>query len=406
MRRPPFLTKLTLQNFRSIRHETVEFSNPLVLVGKNGSGKSNFVDALSFLSDCVSGSLMGAMSRHNNLWSDTTFAISPQTGLTVPRPIGLRAEIVNAEIGTSSGHYAFMLHLSNGEPEIIREQCTLVGNDNVSVWYDRKETEFRTNIHSIVPNIDRQALVLPAIIGMKQLSSLRALAVIRDYAILPEAVRQSNEYSSSSFLLRNGSNLASVLEKIEARDKEASQRIRELLEPVIPELTRILAAPTTIYDARSLRLSLLFGQMIDGEDERFFDASCMSDGTLAVLGLIVAALQSFPPSLMSIEEPENHVHPGALDSIADIIEIAAQRSQVVITTHSPELLDTKWLQPENIRVVEWEKGTTYISKLGDAPVQALQQHLMGAGELLRANALDAASRRPEDAADLFDEMPV
>ena len=138
-----------------------------------------------------------------------------------------------------------------------------------------------------------------------------------------------------------------------------------------------------------------------------FEATAMSSGTLYALGLIVAALQHPAPSLITIEEPELNIHPGALEAIADILNIAAQRTQVVVTTHSPDLLDTKWIQPENLRVVGWENGATHISGLGEAPVKALQQHLMGAGELLRANALDAAAAPStsdsEDVSDLFDK---
>ena len=78
----------------------------------------------------------------------------------------------------------------------------------------------------------------------------------------------------------------------------------------------------------------------------------------------------------------------------------------MVTTHSPDLLDTKWIAPENLRVVEWDKGATHISGLGEAPIKALQQHLMGAGELLRADALDAAAPSTpdlEDVSDLFDK---
>lgn len=106
--------------------------------------------------------------------------------------------------------------------------------------------------------------------------------------------------------------------------------------------------------------------------------------------------------MIAIEEPELNIHPGALEAVADILNIAAQRTQVVVTTHSPDLLDTKWVQPENLRVVEWEKGATRISELGEAPVQALRQHLMGAGEMLRADALDAAPPSAPDSEDVFD----
>ena len=64
----------------------------------------------------------------------------------------------------------------------------------------------------------------------------------------------------------------------------------------------------------------------------------MSSGTLYALGLVAVALQDPAPSLIAIEEPELNIHPGALEAIADILNIAAQRTQVVVTTHSPDLL--------------------------------------------------------------------
>lgn len=136
----------------------------------------------------------------------------------------------------------------------------------------------------------------------------------------------------------------------------------------------------------------------------------MSDGTLRALGLIVAAMQDPAPSLIAIEEPEASIHPGALSVISDLIETTAERTQIVVTTHSPELLDAKWIQPENLRVVTWEDDATRVSELGTVPVQALQKHLMRPGELLRANALDAAplpaQSSEEDAADLFEPVPA
>src|SRR5207249_3889180 len=92
------------------------------------------------------------------------------------------------------------------------------------------------------------------------------------------------------------------------------------------------------------------------------------------------------------------IHPGALGAIADIIQMAAQRSQVVITTHSPEFLDANWIGPSHLRAVHWDGGATQILRLGAGAVAALQQHLMGAGELFRSNALDTEP--------LFDPTPT
>ena len=113
----------------------------------------------------------------------------------------------------------------------------------------------------------------------------------------------------------------------------------------------------------------------------------MSDGTLRALGLLVAAFQHPRPSVLLIEEPEATIHPGGLDVVSDLLERAATQTQVIITTHSPELLDAKWIKDQQLKIVEWQTGETRIAPLSDASRGALHDHLMGAGELLRANAL-------------------
>jgi predicted ATPase len=96
------------------------------------------------------------------------------------------------------------------------------------------------------------------------------------------------------------------------------------------------------------------------------------------------------PSLIAVEEPEANLHPGALESVLDLLYHASSHMQVVVTTHSPELLDAKWITDRHLRLVEWSEGATRVSTLSDASRKALQGHLMGAGEQLRSNALEAA----------------
>jgi len=81
--------------------------------------------------------------------------------------------------------------------------------------------------------------------------------------------------------------------------------------------------------------------------------------------------------------------------------------QIVVTTHSPEVLDAAWIRPENLRLVTWEAGTTLVSPVGQSAQKALKEHLMGAGELLRSNALqplDLFSQAPESIP-LFVSLP-
>jgi len=66
----------------------------------------------------------------------------------------------------------------------------------------------------------------------------------------------------------------------------------------------------------------------------------------------------------------------------------------VITTHSPDLLDAKWITDHHLRIVEWREGATRVASVSDATRKALHDHPMGAGELLRSNALEPAPPPP------------
>ena len=133
----------------------------------------------------------------------------------------------------------------------------------------------------------------------------------------------------------------------------------------------------------------------------------MSDGTLRALGILLAFMQKNRPLFIGLEEPEATLHPEALSSIMEIIRSFSRTSQVLVTTHSPELLDEKWLEAENLRIVSWEKGITQVQPLGAMSTQALQEHLMGAGELFRSNALQPVDyfrdTKPHLQLDLFSD---
>jgi predicted ATPase len=257
---------------------------------------------------------------------------------------------------------------------------------------------FQSNLPTLLPVMNTQSLVLPIIGGFEPYGAFgKSLAATRTYALEPSRMRSIQDAEFGVSLEPDGSNIANVLADVERRDPKLLARVSQLLSPVVP------GGITVRPQVAGQKVFILFAQQVSSTQELLLDALNMSDGTMTALGLIVAALQDPPPSVLTIEEPEATLHPGAMDAVVDLLDMATERSQVVITTHSPELLDTKWIKPENLRVVEWEKGTTHISNLGEAPIHALQQHLMGAGELLRANALDAAPPRLEDTSDLFDE---
>lgn len=397
MSQEPFLRKLTLRNFRSIRNETVTFANPLFLVGRNGSGKSNLVSALAFLSECMTTPLQSVIEQ----WGGPERLCHRYTS----RDLTLRADVQLDTERRHLGSYSFTLRVTDDMSLVVAHEQGRLAWENGAYWFNRSENAFSTNLAGVQPDLDAQSLVMPVLGGVQVLRPLyQPLRSLRLYQIKPELIGGIQEQSSSPYLKPDGSNSNSVLLRMANRDNGMVERVpgtlsrvRDLLQSVVPGVS--LEVPEFVRGQSSLFIEQDWPGI-----KAVFEAGSMSSGTLSTLGLIVAALQEPAPALIAIEEPELNIHPGALDAIGDIINVAAQRTQVVVTTHSPDLIDAKWIKADNLRVVEWANGETRISELGLAPVKALRQHLMGAGELMRANALDAAPfSAAEDVSDLFEK---
>ena len=116
----------------------------------------------------------------------------------------------------------------------------------------------------------------------------------------------------------------------------------------------------------------------------------MSDGTLRALGVLVALFQAGNAPLVGLEEPEAGLHPAAVSVLLDAMFAAGQTRQVLVTSHSPDLLDSSRLETDSILAVVAEAGSTYLGPLDAVGREALRKRLYTAGELLRLDQL-----RPE-----------
>jgi predicted ATPase len=134
--------------------------------------------------------------------------------------------------------------------------------------------------------------------------------------------------------------------------------------------------------------TLDFKQRVAGDDAPWtFQATSMSDGTLRAVGVLVAlfAGASELDAPLGIEEPEAALHPGAAGVLLDALRDASDHRQVLVSTHSPELLDSSTIVPEEILAVRAEGGVTRINRLDRGGELALRESLFTAGELLRVD---------------------
>lgn len=383
----PIIESLIVKRFRSIPADRVEFDNPTLMVGRNGSGKSNLVDAFAFLAEAMISPLQAVFDKRGGI-----SVVRNKTSMkSYPPNLGLGVVFGTVNGKINGGRYAFEIRaLPNYGFEVLREQCLVLTSDGSRHWFERRKTEFRTSVSGLGPSPEPASLVLPVVGGdIRFAPVLRAIAGIRTYAIEPRRLREMQDPDSGVSLRSDGSNAASVLQEIErSSDKRDVERVCEILETIVPNTIRV----HTIKHGN--KLSIEFIQEWSEKNRLKFESFSMSDGTLRALGLLMAVYQRPVPSLLIIEEPEATIHPGALGAVLDLLRHASKKMQVIVTTHSPEVLDAEWITDSHLRIVNWREGATRITPISDASRKALQEHLMGAGELLRSNALDAPHAPP------------
>jgi len=395
----PSIRSLILKRFRSIPTERIELDNPTFLVGQNGSGKSNCVDAFAFLAEAMTLPLQAVFDKRGGI-----SAVRNRTsGRSYPPNLGMGVTFGGLNGETFGGRYAFEIRaLPNYGFEVVREQCLIDTAKGSRFWFDRRGRGLVSNIEGLAPSLDPASLSLPVVGGEARFAPvLRALASMRVYSIEPAKLREMQDPDSGISLRPDGSNATSVLQEIERQEPADLERIGQILASIVPNTKRVR------IKKHGKKLSLEFTQEWGDRKRLTFEAFSMSDGTLRALGLLAAVYQRPTPSLMVIEEPEATIHPGALGAVLDLLRHACRKMQVLVTTHSPEVLDAKWIQDKHLRIVSWEEGATHITPISEASRRALQQHLMGAGELLRSNALAPSPLFREVAdtqGDLFEDL--
>ncbi|MEI8309683.1 MAG: AAA family ATPase [Verrucomicrobiota bacterium] len=376
------ITRLRLKRFRSLLWADIPLTNPLFIVGKNGAGKSNFLKALEFLASCVSMPLESVFQLHGGL-ETMRFRTS---GRSRPGNFGMRVDFTLPS--GVEGWYAFEIKAMTGYKfEVVKEQCSAGPHS-----FTRSDGEITLSAAGITPGVTHESLLLPLLGGTPEFKPVKEL--LRDIAVFslePRIIQEMQEPDAGLSLKSDGSNLSSVLQNMR---EPALRRLCQLLGSVVPGVSEV--TPLKHGKRLTLRFKQTWSGDSDQQEESSHEAFAMSDGTMRVLGILTAFLQNERPKVIALEEPESTIHPEALAALLDLIRGFADKSQIIVSTHSPDLLESKWIEAENIRVASWSKGVTQILPLGQASAASLKQHLMGAGEMMRTEGL-----RPEE---LFENL--
>jgi predicted ATPase len=389
------ITRVALKNYKSVAACDVPLGPLTILVGPNGAGKSNFLDAMRFCRDALRTPLDQVFAkRYTNL--QHLRHRSPAN----PESFGMRFDFV-LDRG-QEGHYSFEIGPQSPRGfEVRQETCVIRDSDGeLRHSFDLKSGAFYSMLPAPIPAPSANRLFLVnASGGPEFLPVYELLSGMEFYTPNPEVMRNELDTTGSADILdADGENIASVLDRLSQTQEATKARIDQYLGAIVPGFQRVEAEEIKFYKL----LNFYFAAAGSPEPNEFL-ASAMSDGTLRALALLVALFQNAGSdsrvSLIGIEEPEAGLHPAATAVLLDAFREASESVQVVVTSHSTDLLDNPGGPSDAIRAVSWENGQSEILGIDNASRSVLHDRLYTAGELLRMGRLLPEAHTPSEASE-------
>ena len=371
----PRIESLRVENYRALRKVELDRLTPMtVLLGPNGSGKSTIFDVFNFLSECFQFGLRHAWDRRGRGKELKT------RGADGPLVFDLKYR-------ESPGTPVITYHLAIDEgargPEVIEEflQWKRGSHGRPCRFLEFARGE-GSAISGEMPDEDDkrvpQKLRSPDLIAvgtLGQFSDHPRVAALREFitdwyvsCLSIDSTRTQPEAGPQERLSKGGENLPNVVQYLKERHPDRLEQIFSVLRERIPRLERVEAEP--MPDGRLLL------QIKDAPFEQPVLSKFASDGTMKMLSYLTVLYDPEPPRFIGIEEPENFLHPRLLPELAEECRAASEHSQLLITSHSPFLLNA--MRPEEVRVLyRDEQGFTQALRACD---------IEGIPEFMRAGA--------------------
>ncbi|NYI03495.1 AAA family ATPase [Allostreptomyces psammosilenae] len=396
------LLRLDVENFRTLRKVSVPLGPLTVLVGPNGVGKSNVLKVFDFLTDIIQTDLEPALEARGGFdevafWGGgkrppTTMSIGLQalwtTHASPSAPDEYELTIRRRAVpGRPDGAYTlsrsekFQFKRTRGRGRRIAisgEQATVV---ETHATEDAEESQFGiqrlSSGLSTLPRLARTEGGAEVSRVAERLSSFRVFDVDVRAARRPSRVATMGQH-----LEPDAGNLADFLLDLREQDVQNWQRLLEDVKTVLPHLEDIefgsagsaIDEVTVYLRERGLR--------------RGTPLADASFGTVRLLGLLALLYDPNPPALTCVEEIDHGLHPQALELLVDRLREASTRSQFLVATHSPALVDR--LRPEEFVVCERDRlGASVIPAISTEQIRAIVEESedLPLGELWFSGAL-------------------
>ena len=375
--RSPALDSLEVEGYKSIRSAKVELGAINVLIGANGSGKSNLVGLFGLLADLADRRLQLHVARQGGADALLHFGAKKTPVMGFSLRFGLR------------GYQASLIPVV-GDTLVFEYEATLqwvareanqdpLSGDPIPMYLGRsghKETELRFN-----PMDSREDLIGatgPVVVAMKRWRPFHFHDTGKS-----APTKQKHKIDDNQTLRSEGDNLAPFLFALRSIAPGAYRRIVESVRAVAPFFDDFVLEPDVINPGV---IQLAWRHTMD---DGLFTADSLSDGTLRFICLATLLLQPTLPSLIVIDEPELGLHPFAIAQLAALVRAAATKTQVILATQSVTLLDQ--FDASEVIVTERSNGESTFRRLDESALTEWKQEY-SLGELWLKNVLGGRPR--------------
>jgi predicted ATPase len=338
------ITEIEVKNFKTLRNVKIPLAPGItVMVGANNSGKSNALAVLNLLGELKRQRpmVMAALGGEESVLSRGMMG-----ALTVSVSARLEGFTVKELITYARGEFP-SFHSSAHQPE------GLTSGEWQRLLAELNDALASTSVHDL------------------SVAALRAPAVIQ----------------RSASLGPDGRDVAAVLDNMAGEAPSLRDAVDEVVRRSAHEVKRVVTRPGPEPGTKVLG--------VEEKDGRVYGAEDMSDGLLLFIGLAVAAqLKVGTRGVLAIEEPERGIHPRRLRDLMDhLLALTKSGIQVVLTTHSPTLLDEFRDSPESVLIFDRDEEGTHISRLADRPNWAKELKGAPLGELWYSGVLGGVPGR-------------
>jgi len=367
--------RIRVQNFKSIVDVTVELSEVVVLVGRSGTGKSNFIQSLRLLRDMLSWGQMQVVQQQQQ-WAN----IRPAFGSDSPLSFDVEFSIAGID-----ERFNYSLTLPPQLGQMPSEERLVLGGQPLfhqggggprgqAKWVVEPAT-----VPAIQPGgiaLGRIPSISEVVIAFSALTSGIGCYAFSDKVLCAGAQQQV----TPTGLDDNGINYLGVLKEIASNLQDLTVR-----KSIVGALQRVNPSVSSVeLDSIQQPQHAVVGHKFNGK-VLALDLAQESDGFRRFYAHLLALYQRPPKQTLLFEHPEDGIHPGALSLLAEEFKAAPQdgRGQVILSTHSPQLLDE--FDAEQIRVVELDGLKTRIGSVSNEQKEAIREKLLDLGELLTAD---------------------